>query len=110
MRKTVFVTPDGCYEFLRTPFGMKNSGATLVRGMRELLSGMDNVGNYIDYLIAYTKGWESRLATLKELFNRLQEASFTARVVRRLWTFLDTQSVKIELPLTMRTWRRFAFH
>ena len=30
--KTAFVTPDGQYEFLRMPFGMVNSGATLVRG------------------------------------------------------------------------------
>ena len=35
--KTAFVTPDGCYKFLRMPFGMTNSAATLVRGMRQLL-------------------------------------------------------------------------
>ena len=28
--KTAFVTPDGQYEFIRMPFGMENSGATLV--------------------------------------------------------------------------------
>ena len=28
--KTVFVTPDGQYEFLRMPLGMVNSGATLI--------------------------------------------------------------------------------
>ena len=37
IHKTSFVTPDGCFEFLSMPFGMKNSGATLVRGMRKLL-------------------------------------------------------------------------
>ena len=55
IRKTAFVTPDGCYEFLRMPFGLNNSGATLVRGMRELLQDMDNVECYIDDLIVYTR-------------------------------------------------------
>ena len=55
IHKTAFVTPDRCYEFLRIPFGMKNSGATLVRGIRKLLQDMDNVECYIDDLIVYTK-------------------------------------------------------
>ena len=55
MHKTAFVTPDGCCEFLRMPFGMKNSGAMLVRGMKKLLQDMDNVECYIDDLIVYTK-------------------------------------------------------
>jgi hypothetical protein len=28
--KTAFVTPDGSYEFVKMPFGMMNSGTTLV--------------------------------------------------------------------------------
>ena len=41
--KTVFVTPDGCYECLRIPFGKINSGATLVRAMRKLFQGLTAV-------------------------------------------------------------------
>ena len=37
VHKTAFVTPDGQYEFTRMPFGMVNSGATLVRGLRKIL-------------------------------------------------------------------------
>ena len=35
--KTAFVTPDGSYEFLKMPFGMINSAATLKRAMKKLL-------------------------------------------------------------------------
>ena len=43
IHNTVFVTGDGCYELLRSPFGMKNSGATLVRGMNKFLQGFNYV-------------------------------------------------------------------
>ena len=71
IRKTAFVTPEGCYEFLRMPFGMKNSGATLVRGIRKLLQDVDNVECYIDDLIAYTKNWATHLPMLDKLVIKL---------------------------------------
>ena len=40
IHKTAFLTPNDCYEFLRMPFAMKNSGATLVRGIRKLLQDL----------------------------------------------------------------------
>ena len=36
-KKTAFVTTDGNYEFIRMPFEMKNSSATLVWGLRMLI-------------------------------------------------------------------------
>ena len=51
IHKTAFVTRNGCHEFLRMLFCMKNSGAMLVRGMRKLLHGLDYVKSYIDNLI-----------------------------------------------------------
>ena len=77
--KTAFVTPDRQYEFLRMPFGMVNTGATLVRGLKKVLQGLSGVGSYIDDIVIYSDSWEEHLRTLKELFGRLRRARITAQ-------------------------------
>ena len=79
IEKTAFLTPDGTYDFLRMPFGMKNSGATLVRGMRKILAGMNNVDSYIDELIIHTNDWQAHLQVLGELLRRLRKAGLTVK-------------------------------
>ena len=41
--KTAFVTADGQYEFLRLPYGIVNSGATLVCGLKKVLKGFQEL-------------------------------------------------------------------
>ena len=77
--KTAFVTPDGQYEFLRMPFGMVNSRATLLRGLKKVLEELSGVGSYIDDIVIYSDSWEEHLRTLKELFGRLRRGRNTAR-------------------------------
>ena len=77
-KKTAFVTSDGNYDFIRKPFGMKNSEAILVRGLRMLISDLENVRSYIDDLIVYTEDWDTHIRVLDELMTRLQQANLTA--------------------------------
>ena len=77
--KTAFVTPDGLYEFLKMPFGMGNSVATLKCGMKKLLKGMKNVKFYWDDILVHTHTWEEHLKILRELFRRLAQAGMTIR-------------------------------
>ena len=70
--KTAFVTMVQHYGFLRMPFGMANAGMPMTRAVRRLLEGMDNVVDYIDDLLVYTKTWE-------ELFKRLKAANLVVR-------------------------------
>ena len=77
--KTAFVTPDVCYEFLRMPFRMKNSGATLICGMRKLLQDMDNVECCIGDMIVYTKNWATHLQVLDKLSEKLRQAGLVIR-------------------------------
>ena len=80
LKKTAFVTPYSTYDFLRMLFGIKNLGATLVRGMRKILAGMSNVDSYIDDLIIHTNDWQAHLQVLEELLRRLQKAGLTAKL------------------------------
>eukprot|EP00112_Aurelia_sp_Birch-Aquarium-sp1_P022332 Seg6260.1 transcript_id=Seg6260.1/GoldUCD/mRNA.D3Y31 product="Transposon Ty3-G Gag-Pol polyprotein" pseudo=true protein_id=Seg6260.1/GoldUCD/D3Y31 len=79
IHKTAFVTPDGSYELLKMPFGMVNSAATLVRAMRKLLAGLDNVDSYIDDILIHTRTWEEHMQALRELFSRMLKWGITAR-------------------------------
>ena len=40
------------------PFGMVNSGATLVRGLKKVLEGLSEVGSYIDDIVVYNDSWQ----------------------------------------------------
>ena len=62
MYKTAFVTPDGQYKFLQMPFGMVNSGATLILGLKKVLEELSGVGSYIDDIIVYNDSWEEHVA------------------------------------------------
>jgi len=77
--KTAFVTPDGSYEFLKMPFGMVNSAATLKRGMKKLLKGMKNVEFDWDDILVHTRTWEDHLKILRKLFRHLAQAGMTIR-------------------------------
>ena len=79
VHKTAFVTMGQHYEYLRMPFGMVNSGMTMMRAVWKLLDVMDNVVDYIDDLLVHTQTWEEHVQTLKELFKRLKAANLVAR-------------------------------
>ena len=79
IEKSAVVTPDGTYNFLRMPFAMKNSGATLVRGMRKILAGMSNEDGCIGDLMIHTNYWQAHLQVIEELLRRLRKAGLTAK-------------------------------
>ena len=83
--KTAFLTPDGSYKFLKMPFGMINSAATLKRAMKKLLNGLNNVEFYWDDILVHTRTWEEHIKALQELFRRLLAAGMTIRPTKCLF-------------------------
>ena len=112
VHKTAFMTGDVCYEFLKMSFVMKNSGATMVHGIRNLLQGFAHVESYIDDLIIYMKDWDTHLQVLNELHigcnKRIWRSSRqSACLAQNLSGFWVIWLVAIALPSTKITWRRF---
>ena len=69
--KTAFVTPDGSYEFLKMPFGMINSAATLKRAMKKLIEDLDDVDFYWDDILVHTRSGKNILEPLESCFRAL---------------------------------------
>ena len=79
--KTAFTTPDGQYQWVVMPFGLKTAPAVFSRAMRELRRPLNNknIENFMDDLTVATQTVEEHLICLRILFTRLREGKMTAR-------------------------------
>ena len=77
--KTAFTTPDGHYEYLRMPFGLKNAPATFQRLMNNVLRGL--IGKelfvYLDDVVVYSCTLAEHERRLERFFERLREHNLT---------------------------------
>lgn len=78
---TGFVTPDGHYEFLRLPFGLKSAPAYFQCVMSEILSGLIGIAVevFIDDLIVYAETPEAFLKNLRLVFERFRKHNLRFR-------------------------------
>ena len=79
---SAFVTPDGHYEYLVMPFGMRNSSATFQSLVDRLVSGLEGVTAYVDDLLVVADSWEDHLQRLRALFSKLAEANLTINLAK----------------------------
>ncbi|XP_057662815.1 kinesin-like protein KIF24 [Diorhabda carinulata] len=76
IEKTAFSVDNGHYEFLRMPFGLKNSPATFQRIMDEILEELQNkiCLVYMDNIIIFSTSLQEYMQNLQEVFYKLREA------------------------------------
>lgn len=73
--KTAFVTPNGLYEYVRMPFGLKNAPATFQRLMNEILREFINkiCVVYLDDILIFSTSLTEHIQSVKLIFNKLSE-------------------------------------
>lgn len=77
--KTAFRTPNGLFQFKVMAFGLVSAPATFSRLMRKLLKGMEDLDNFLDDILIFSKTWLDHLQVLRQLLLRLRDANLTAR-------------------------------
>ena len=78
---SAFVTPEGLYEFLVMPFGMKNAPATFNRLVSKTLSHLSIFCRvFIDDIIIFSNTWEEHLRHLDVVLACLRENNLTVNI------------------------------
>ncbi|UYV84530.1 K02A2.6-like, partial [Cordylochernes scorpioides] len=74
--KTIFITPDGLYEFLVISFGLCNAPATFERMVDKILRGLKwtMVLCYLDDIVVYSKSFNEHLHRLEIILQCLNKA------------------------------------
>lgn len=100
---TAFSYRGRCYEFTVTPFGLKTSTASLVRGLEPVLRGLKNMLNFVDDLLCMSETFKQHIEDLNELFERfdehgltinLEKSAFLRKEVKFLGHILTTDGIK----------------
>ena len=92
IHKVAFSTPDGHYEFLRLPFGLKNAPAQFCRIMKEILGDLDFVEVYIDDIIVHSKTFDWHVEHCLKVLERLKNANMRINPEKCKWF---AQEIKI---------------
>jgi transposase InsO family protein len=75
---TAFCCDSGLFEFKRTPFGMKSSGATFVRGVQEILRPIKEFADaYVDDMACFSNSWNSHLNHLEKFLAVIKRSGLT---------------------------------
>ena len=69
--KTAITTPFGSFEFLRMPYGLRNSAQAFQRFMDHIFRGLDFIFVYVDDILIASSNITQHIQHLREVFRRL---------------------------------------
>ena len=83
--KTAFVTPDGHYEFLRMPFGLKNAPSHFSKIMFQALGSLSFVKIYLDDITIHSETFEQHIQHVQQTLDHLNSANLKLNGAKCNW-------------------------
>ena len=72
VEKTAIITPFGLFEFLRMPFGLRNSGQSFQQFMDEVAEGLENLFIFMDNGLLASRNKEEHKKHLEAVMARFK--------------------------------------
>ena len=85
IEKTAFTTADGHFQFLRTPFGLKNAPAQFSRLMQMTLGHLPFISIYLDDLTIHSSTFEEHLNHIATVIKVLRKANLKINKDKCKW-------------------------
>ena len=80
---TAFVCEFGLFEFTRTPFGMRSSGATFMRAVQQVLQPVRRfTASYVDDMFVYSGAWQAHLTHLEKFLLEIRKSGLTLNLAK----------------------------
>ncbi|CAI7759760.1 unnamed protein product [Closterium sp. NIES-53] len=85
IKKTAFHGPDGLYEWLYMPFGLRNASAVFLRVVDAVLRGLECAGCYIDDVVTFSKIEQQHLQGVEKTLTAIEGAGLTCHPKKCRW-------------------------
>lgn len=84
VERTAFVTPDGQYEYLAMPFGLRNAASVYQRCINKALKSLKDTISlaYMDDVLCYSSSVSEGLRRLDTVLRALAEAGFSFNIAK----------------------------
>lgn len=85
---TAFMSPNGKFEWVRMPFGLKNASTTFQRFMNDALAGNDNAEGYVDDSFVFSETFDQHLLDLRDVLMRFRKANVKIKLPKCIFAAL----------------------
>ena len=80
---TAFICEFGLFEFTRTPFGMRSSGATFMRAVQQALQPVHKfTASYVDDMSVYSGAWQAHVKHLEKFLLEIRKSGLTMNLAK----------------------------
>jgi len=91
---TTFCTHNQNYKFFLMPIGLNTAGASYTRLLKEVLKNTENLQNFINNVIAHSRGFKNQLKVIRVLLERTRSVNLKIKSSKTKFCYTKVEFLK----------------